>query len=206
MIEKEIYVIRHGQTELNAKGIVQGKGIDHPLNELGIQQANAFYQAYKDFPFEIMYSSSLKRAQQTIEQFHQHAIPHIIDADLDEISWGDAEGKGGFLDTSDEFFKLMKEWDSGNMAYKFEGGESPLELQSRQIRFLEKLKVSSEKKILIATHGRFIRAFMCTVLKLPLQQMNAFEHTNLCLYKLNLLKDGRFEIELQNEQGHLSGL
>ena len=57
MVEKEIYIVRHGQTDLNAQGIVQGKGVDAPLNELGQKQANAFYEAYKHVPFDALYSS-----------------------------------------------------------------------------------------------------------------------------------------------------
>lgn len=203
MILKEIYVIRHGETDLNAQGIVQGKGINHSLNEKGRIQADAFYQAYKHHPFEVMYSSTLKRAQETIAQFHAHNIPHIIDADLDEISWGVAEGKSGFTDTSPEFFNLMKEWDSGNIHYKFDGGESPYELQQRQLSFIEKLKATPHRNILIATHGRYIRGLMCTLTDRPLAEMNSFLHTNLCLYKVNLRTDGNFEIEKANERSHL---
>ncbi|MBK8658128.1 MAG: histidine phosphatase family protein [Bacteroidetes bacterium] len=206
MIEKEIYIVRHGQTDLNAQGIVQGKGVNHSLNDLGRSQAQAFYEAYKDLNPEVMFSSTLKRAQETLAPFHAHNIPHIIDSDLDEISWGKAEGVGGLSDTSDEFYKLMSEWDSGNIHHKIEGGESPYELQQRQLRFIERLKQASERKILIATHGRFIRAFMCTITDRPLQDMNTFQHTNLCLYKVNLLADGRFEIEMSNETAHLAHL
>ena len=46
--EKEIYVIRHGQTEHNKKGIVQGKGVNLPLNETGQAQARKFFDAYKE--------------------------------------------------------------------------------------------------------------------------------------------------------------
>jgi broad specificity phosphatase PhoE len=203
MIEKEIFIVRHGQTDLNARGIVQGKGVNHSLNDLGRSQAQAFYQAYKHLNPDIMYSSTLKRAQETLDPFQPHNIPHIIDEDLDEISWGKAEGVGGLSDTSDEFFKLMNEWDSGNIHHKIEGGESPYELQQRQLRFIEKLRQSSAKKILIATHGRFIRAFMCTITGRHLRDMNTFQHTNLCLYKVNLMANGTFEIELNNETSHL---
>ncbi len=95
MIEKEIFIVRHGQTDLNAMGIVQGKGVNHSLNDLGRSQAQAFYQAYKHLNPDVMYSSTLKRAQETLTPFHPHNIPHIIDEDLDEISWGKAEGVGG---------------------------------------------------------------------------------------------------------------
>ena len=205
-IEKEIYIIRHGQTALNAQGIVQGKGIDASLNEFGRKQAAAFYEAYKHVKFDVVYTSSLTRTKETAEAFIKAGIPHIADSNLDEISWGEVEGNSGFTDNSEMFEELLGQWRGGNVYYKFEGGESPFDLQQRQLKFLERLKASSEKLILIATHGRFIRAFMCTLLDRPLSDMEMFDHTNLCLYKVNLMSDGTFEIEQHNNQEHLTEL
>lgn len=205
-IEKEIYIIRHGQTALNAQGIVQGKGIDASLNEFGRKQAAAFYEAYKHVKFDVIYTSSLTRTKETAEAFIKAGIPHIADSNLDEISWGEAEGNSSFTDNSELFEQLLGEWRSGNIYYKFDGGESPFDLQQRQLKFLERLKASADKLILIATHGRFIRAFMCTILGRPLSDMEQFDHTNLCLYKVNLMSDGTFEIEQHNNQAHLTEL
>lgn len=203
MVEKEIYIIRHGQTDLNAQGIVQGKGVDAPLNELGQKQAQAFYEAYKHVPFDALYSSTLLRAKQTIEPFKHKGLPHIVDGDLDEIGWGDAEGKANFTDHSDLFANLTAAWKSGNTAEALPGGESPDAMQVRQLRFIEKLKAAPYNKILIATHGRYIRGLMCTLTNQGLCNMDNFDHTNLCLYKVNLLSNGSFEIEQHNSQGHL---
>ena len=206
MIQKEIYIIRHGQTDLNAQGIVQGKGVNAPLNELGQKQAAAFHEAYKHVKFDVVYTSSLLRAIQTAEAFVMAGIPHIADADLDEISWGEAEGNKSFTDHSDLFNELLREWKSGNIYYKFNGGESPFDLQQRQLRFIENLKQTNYKTVLMATHGRFIRALMCTLTQTPLSEMDNFDHTNLCLYKVNLLSNGTFQIEQHNNQAHLAEL
>ena len=40
---KHIYLVRHGQTDFNLKGIVQGSGVDASINETGLKQAQAFY-------------------------------------------------------------------------------------------------------------------------------------------------------------------
>jgi len=206
MIEKEIYIIRHGQTDLNAQGIVQGKGVDAPLNELGRKQSDAFFQVYKHVKFDVVYTSSLLRAQQTASQFIALGIPHIIDSNLDEIGWGDAEGKANFTDHSDIFENLTTEWKAGNIYYKMPGGESPFDVQQRQLKFIEALKATDYKTVLIATHGRFIRALMCTLTQRPLSEMDQFDHTNLCLYKIELHTDGSFKIIEHNNQGHLNEL
>lgn len=207
MIQKEIYIIRHGQTDHNAKGIVQGKGINLSLNEMGLRQSDAFYQAYKHIPFEIIYTSTLSRAQETIAPFKQHNIPHEIFSELDEISWGDLEGSISTHESDQAFQSLLAKWKSGDIHAKPSlSAESPYELQQRQQRFIQQLLKTPHSKILIATHGRFIRAFMCTLTGLPLSEMESFTHVNLCLYKVNLMNNGQFEIELNCEQQHLTGV
>ncbi|HLP20244.1 MAG TPA: histidine phosphatase family protein, partial [Chitinophagales bacterium] len=71
---------------------------------------------------------------------------------------------------------------------------------------IDYLLTTPEEKILIATHGRFIRAFMCTLTGAPLSDMEKFHHVNLCLYKVNLHDDGKFEIELSCDQRHLEDI
>jgi broad specificity phosphatase PhoE len=62
---KEIYFIRHGQTDENSLGIRQGAEIDSELNELGRQQAKKY--RIKDKNFGCILSSPLKRAIETAE-------------------------------------------------------------------------------------------------------------------------------------------
>ena len=207
LIERELYIIRHGQTDHNAKGIVQGKGVDLSLNDKGRRQARAFYEAYKDIPFEIVYSSSLRRAQETIADFVKLGIPHESYSDLDEISWGELEGTHATMESDSTFQNLIKMWREGDIYAKpAPSGESPYDLQQRQKRFLLHLLSTPYKKILIATHGRFIRAFLCTLTGRPLSDMETFTHSNLCLYKVNQMSDGRFVIEMHCETEHLSAL
>lgn len=207
LIEKELYVIRHGQTDHNAQGIIQGRGIDLPLNATGRQQALAFFNAYKTEPFDILFASTLKRAQQTVEPFQKLGIPLIIKPELDEISWGELEGSTITHESDKAFKDVIQKWNNGEIHVRpAPGGESPYELQQRQKRFIDYLLTTPYKKILIATHGRFIRAFMCTLTGRPLSEMEDFHHSNLCLYKLKQKSDGKFEIVLHFDTEHLSGV
>lgn len=204
MIQKELYIIRHGQTDHNSKGIVQGKGVNLPLNERGRRQSDAFFDAYRHVPFEIIYASTLVRAQESVEQFRNSGIPLDIFSELDEISWGDLEGTVSTMESDVEFQTLIDKWRNGDIHAKPSlTAESPFELQQRQKKFLEHLLSTPQKKILIATHGRFIRAFMCTLTQKPLTEMENFLHVNMCLYKVNMMSNGKFEIELNCEQKHL---
>jgi len=64
----KIYLIRHGQDQDNADGILNGRR-DKPLTELGVRQANEIAAKIKgaDISFDKVYSSPLKRAYQTAE-------------------------------------------------------------------------------------------------------------------------------------------
>lgn len=60
-----IYIIRHGETEWNKKGLVQGK-TDIPLNEIGIKQAERTSFLFNDQSFDALITSPLKRADVSI--------------------------------------------------------------------------------------------------------------------------------------------
>jgi probable phosphoglycerate mutase len=200
---KELYIIRHGQTDHNAQGIVQGKGVNLPLNEMGKQQARKFFEAYRHIRFDRLFASSLLRAQQSIELFQQFNIPMEINEDLDEISWGIMEGQRSTFENDVQFKQMLEKWKQGKIHEKFPGGESPYELQQRQRRFLNYLLTLPEKRVLIATHGRYIRSLMCTLTNVDLSNMESFQHVNFCLYKVNYLSDKKFYIERNCDTVHL---
>ncbi len=193
-MKKIIFLIRHGQTDLNLKGIVQGRGIDSPLNEKGQQQALAFYQAYKNVGFDKIYVSHLKRTYQTVEPFIRDGIPVERLAGLDEISWGVYEGQEQSPEISRGFELLTGQWNEGNLDLAVEGGESPSQVVERQkaaINYI--LSFEEEKQILICMHGRAMRILLCWLSGVSPKEMDSFQHTNTSLYKLTWDGD-RFEI------------
>lgn len=200
-MQKEIYLIRHGETDFNQMGIVQGKGVNSNINAIGRAQAQLFFDAYKHVPFDKIYFSTLMRTAQTVAPFLDLDIPAVAHEGLDEISWGIHEGKQD-QDSFKEFYRVLHEWKQGNVSLAIENGESPLQVQERQLVFLEALKQGPEQKVLICSHGRAIRILLCTMLNEPLHKMDTFPHQNVCLYKL--LFDGeRFTLDLMNDTTHL---
>nr|HAD52338.1 histidine phosphatase family protein [Algoriphagus sp.] len=69
MNRKKIYLVRHGQTDFNLRGVVQGSGIDAPINDTGRAQAKAFFEAYQNIAFDQVYHTALIRTRQSIESF-----------------------------------------------------------------------------------------------------------------------------------------
>lgn len=205
-MKKTLYIIRHGETDLNKKGIVQGRGMDTDLNDRGREQAEAFYQAYKDVPFDKIYTSTLKRTHQTVKKFIDRNIPWVQYPGLDELGWGIYEGQESVNHVRAEFAGILQKWNAGELHHKFEGGESPLEVRERQLSVLEKLiEENDDKNILICMHGRALRLFLCLLTNRPLSDMDAFPHANVTLYKLEY--DGKdFHILEFNNTDHLKHL
>ncbi|MCO5234086.1 MAG: histidine phosphatase family protein [Chitinophagales bacterium] len=201
-MKSNIYLLRHGQTDYNLKGIVQGRGVNSSLNHTGRWQAQQFYESYKNIPFDVVYTSTLQRTHQTIEPFIHQGLVHLIREELDEIDWGIFEGVAHNKILESTYVSIMKSWTEGNLDVKIEGGESPLELHQRQYPFIQELRTGNFKNILICSHGRAIRALLCGMLGKSLSEMDTFLHNNTCLYHLQLESDS-FHLLLENDTSHL---
>jgi broad specificity phosphatase PhoE len=203
---KELYIIRHGETELNRLGIVQGRGINSDLNETGIAQANAFYEHYKGVKFDKIYTSKLKRTHQTVKSFIDGGLPWEQLEGLDELAWGIWEGKPNTEDARVIFKEIAEKWAGGNYEAKFEGGESPNEvLQRLQLAMTIIENQPTEQRVLICMHGRAMRLLLCLLAKKPLSQMVDFPHQNTTLYKVNF-NNGHYDIIEFNNTDHLKAL
>lgn len=199
-------MVRHGQTDLNLKGIVQGSGVDSTLNDTGRAQAQAFFENYKHIPFDKVYTSALKRTKQTVENFVQLGIPVEALAGLNEISWGKKEGEPITPEEDKYYHYMLDQWQKGNTALRIEGGESPDEVVKRMKPAVDHILAhEDEKTILICMHGRAIRILLCYLLNYPLKSMDMFEHENACLYILNFT-GSVFNVELYNNVSHLKDM
>ncbi len=206
MSSKKIYIIRHGQTDFNLQGIVQGSGVDSSLNATGRSQAQAFFEMYGSISFDKVYISTLRRTKETVAQFIQKGIPYEALSGLNEISWGTNEGQKITPEEDAYYHWMMQQWQNGNTSLRIHGGESPEEVAVRQQPVIDKiLREDEDKTILICMHGRALRIIMCQLLHYPLKSMDMFEHSNLCLYLLeftgSLVKTVKY-----NDTTHLANI
>ncbi|WP_266364437.1 histidine phosphatase family protein [Tellurirhabdus rosea] len=208
MKQKTIFLIRHGETDYNRRGIVQGSGVDSDLNAMGRAQAAAFFQAYQHIPFDKIYISNLKRTLQTVQQFIDAGLPYERHEGLNEISWGLREGKIPNSLDNEYYRDLIQNWNAGNTAMPTEEGESPEDVVRRQKPVFELiLSRPEEETVLVAMHGRAIRILLSWLTDQPLSRMDQFEHSNLCLYVLKYsYETGQYTIETSNDSTHLMAL
>ena len=194
-----IYILRHGETELNNNNILQGSDIDCDINKFGRIQSDKFFTKYKKYPFQKIYVSQLKRTYQSVENFINLGLPYDILEGLNEISWGEKQGQ---KDDIIEYKQLVNSWLNGNLNEKFSNGESPLDVLKRINVAIKKIIKDNFNDILICTHGRALRILLSWIINNDLTQMNIYKHSNLGLYLLKYEND-KFKIIKKNDRTHL---
>ena len=137
-----LLLVRHGETDWNAKGRLQGH-TDRPLSDFGRRQAHELAEELDDEELEAIYSSDLARARETAEIVGRKlGLPTVLDPDLREKDWGTWEGLTAAERDRVEFV-----------------GEST---EAHRDRVLDVLRRISERhpgdgRVLVVTHGGSMR-------------------------------------------------
>ncbi len=201
----KIYIYRHGQTLFNTKGIVQGRGVDSSLNDIGMQQAKAFYKQYQHIPFERLITSTLKRTIETAAPFEQQGLITERMPELDEIGWGVWEGKPADTEMHNAYLGLLKSWAAGNYDDALVGGDSARQMGSRLSKFVDYIKTLEHQHLLVCTHGGCMAYLMAILQAQPLSAMPQYKHRNtgLCIFEYNKGKD-EFLLITHDDVSHLN--
>ncbi|MFK7950401.1 MAG: histidine phosphatase family protein [Saprospiraceae bacterium] len=199
---KELYILRHGETDYNRQGIIQGSGVNSSLNENGQLQALKFFQQYKDIPFDYVYTSTLKRTHESVQHFINQGITWRVRGELREIGWGVHEGKKATTESIKEYKTLIQAWKNGHLDAKLTEGESAASMVLRLNKFIDEIKNTDFNRALICSHGRTLRCLMCLLNNDDLREMENYHHLNTSLYIVELDND-IFNIRLRNDLTHL---
>ncbi len=149
-----LILVRHAQTDLNTKRVYQGTRLDFALNEVGREQAKKTAEFLKDYKFDLILSSPLKRAIETaniINEKHNNEI--ILMNSITERDFGEFDGQS--YDNID--YKKVREDDS----YHKYGVESPQSFQKRIQDFLDDIHGEHYgKTILVVSHGGTLKMLL----------------------------------------------
>ena len=152
-----IYIVRHGETEANKQGYVQG-WTDVPLNENGRIIAELTGRGIKGIRFDHCFSSPLIRAKETAEILLResgNSVSVSFDDRIKEMNFGSFEG----MNVRDE--KVIRFLKELIVDYKFPDGESFQEVIKRTQEFLKELIAKDDDKTyLVSTHGCALRAML----------------------------------------------
>ena len=155
------YIFRHGQTDFNMKHIIQGQKFDPPLNDAGKKQAELLADKLKNIRFDLLLSSTQKRAVDTILAVKKyHSTEVVFDKDLQEGCFGDAQGLTE-EQAAEKFADVYQKWQK--MKYgdvRFPNGESQNEIADRIFKVLSSWADKNLQNVAVATHSDVICAML----------------------------------------------
>ncbi|MDO5397003.1 MAG: histidine phosphatase family protein [bacterium] len=187
-----IYIIRHAETDSNIRHACLGHK-DVPLNENGIKQAETLAEKLKDIKLDVVYSSPLNRAIETINPpaARGPGVPVIMSFALIERDFGIWDDMT-FDEIKAQYPAEFKAWQEDWTGYKIPGGESSEEVQNRINLFMQKLIDSHRNQnIAVVTHLGTARHIISYLLGLSVEQSRLFTLDNAGYAVIGIDDDNR---------------
>ena len=193
-----IYLCRHGETDHNKKGILQGQ-IDAELNERGIKQARKLAGRFEGKEFSKIYSSDLSRAARTAGEISKVlGVEHEKDKRLRERTYGAFEG----LEHERRYEEIEEADDLDD--WNPEDGETVHDVRERSMAFIEELVNTHEgEEIVVIAHGWVNRAIITGILEAPDARAHSIWQDNTCVNVLRLDEYRGWRLRKLNDTSHL---
>jgi broad specificity phosphatase PhoE len=200
-----IYIVRHGETEWNAQGRIQGH-TDISMSDKGRQQAQAVAQRLAQVSFDVAYSSDMSRTSETAQIIlGESGVPLHTTPQLREYNKGVFEGL-----TLHEYARKYPDLYQASLLNDLDfapiGGETIRQSTARMAQFVDDLNGRHlEDTVLVVGHGGSLRSFIVALLSLPPEANWRFAMDNCALSIIRTYPDNAV-LHLYNETSHLNGL
>ena len=199
-----LLIVRHGETEWNAAGRIQGH-TDIGLSDKGTEQARSLGQRLLGLSIDAAYSSDLKRTSETaklalgerdialnetpmLREYHKGAFEGLT---LPEIK----------VQFPNEYPKYLEK----NLDYAPKGGESTRTVSARMAQIIGEIKSNHlDDTVLIVSHGGVLRAAMVSLLGMSLEGNWSFVFGNCGLTTVDTFEDNAV-LRQFNDTSHLNG-
>jgi len=189
---RRLYLLRHGQTDANLSGIIQGQSSDdNPLNKEGLRQADFSAETLATTPISCIYTSPALRTKQTAEKIRKHHMPTVsitVLPDLLEINFGVFEGKT-VKEIEDLYPDLAETYREKPSECIFPKGESIATALERVGRAVNTIIMNNTKNenILIVSHGGVMALIFVYLFGLDIDKIfQAIRHGNCGLSIIDL--------------------
>lgn len=202
MTTTTVYITRHGQTEWNVQGRMQGH-LDSELTELGVRQAQWLGDAMRDIPLDAVYASPSARAVRTASlivgdrNLDVHPAPAFM-----EMGFGEWEGR-----LSEELSELYPEqhgylWGDPDL-FVVKGAETFAEVSLRaRVKLEEIVARHAGQTVLIVTHTVVIKVLMAYLEGRSSKQLWDLPYIHpTCLCRVDY-RDGVAEVKLHGDISH----
>lgn len=198
-----LYMVRHGQTNWNSEGRLQGH-TDIPLNEEGLRQAESIGRRLSRIELSAVYSSDLQRAAQTARAIADfHGLEVTATPYLRESCLGEWEGL-----TADEIVargdeQLWNDYRKDSTAYRPPGGEPYQQVWDR-LMVVRDLIVGAHPKghVAVVGHGGSMRALLSDALGSDIRSIRRMSLDNASLSIIER-SHNRVIVRLLNDTSHL---
>jgi len=189
----KLIIVRHGETEENAAGIIQGQS-HGTLSKEGIKQAQLVGERLKSEKIDFIYTSDLERALNTAKEIHKHhpEVPLIKRKEIREIHYGNLQDK-----QKDEInYYFHKENDPDY--FKKNNVESLESAYGRVNKFLEEIKEKhKEETVVIVSHGDIIKVIFMVLKNIKIHEVDLISHKKNLIKKntgVSIFENGKFTI------------
>jgi broad specificity phosphatase PhoE len=200
-----LYIVRHGETEWNKEGRIQGR-LNSDLTLKGKKYAKLLGERLKDTEFAHIISSPSGRTLETVQLIKGNRdLPVVTDERIMEMNLGSWQGmkkddlKGLYPNEFDQFLRKPDE-------HQIEGAESLDEMSDRAVDFLNGLKNrKDDENVLVVTHGRFISALYAVCKGVELKDIwtgPTVQGTSLTIVKMD---QDHYEVLLEADMSHVHG-
>jgi broad specificity phosphatase PhoE len=160
-----VYLVRHGENPANITREFSHRRVDYPLTERGVAQARQTAAYFRDQAIDAIYSSPLRRAQQTADIIATALhLPVTILEDFRETNVGTLEDQPPTAAAWEQHDSVLASWSSGQREVAFPGGEDYHSLLARMRAGMATVLAGRDgARVVIVGHGGI---FSATILDL----------------------------------------
>lgn len=199
-----LYLIRHGETDHNARRLALGRQ-DVPLNERGRSQARALAEAFRGREGIVaVYASPLQRAVDTATPLAGVlGLDVRIDERLIEMDIGEVEDQT-FDEVRERYPDFVRRWLSDEAPdVPMPGGESLRQVQARAWAAIDEIRAAhADDAVAVVTHNFVVLSVLSQALGMPLARFRSLRQ-DLAGLSLLELTPGRQTVLTMNDRCHL---
>ncbi|MBL7156390.1 MAG: histidine phosphatase family protein [Candidatus Pacebacteria bacterium] len=205
----KVYFVRHGESEYNVLYLHQHEKVG--LSEKGIKQAKILAKRFSKIPINIIYSSPLKRAKQTVEIINKTVKKKIIYSDFLKERKRPSEFLGKKADSSEvlKIHEIINPHDNDPL-WHYSDEENFIEFKKRVKKFFDVLAKTKKENILVVTHGGPIKILVLTMMlgdeltpEIFRKFADLFELSNTGITLCEKNEKGKWIVRVFNDHTHL---
>ena len=163
-----IFLVRHGQSDLNREGRFRGLA-DAPLNEVGRKEAAGAAAILDGSGVSVVYTSPVPRALETAEIVAGSIGAAVAEEeDFTDVDYG--EWQGLTVEEVEQRFgrSMLESWKRDPGAFTFPRGDSMRSVQSRLGPAIERAVASSDGNVAVVSHLAVLKLCFLIIMELPI--------------------------------------